>query len=88
MKILADSMGLGKTIMTIALLSHSGRGGLSSKTSNENSESGNMLDDSPTSSKKATKFSGFDKAQKQQNSLAAGGNLIICPMTLIGQWKV
>lgn len=86
--ILADSMGLGKTIMTISLLlSHSGRGGLSSKASNENSESGDMLDDSPTSSKKATKFSGFDKVQKQQNSLAGGGNLIICPMTLIGQWK-
>ncbi|KAL2536246.1 actin-dependent regulator of chromatin subfamily A member 3 [Forsythia ovata] len=82
--ILADSMGLGKTIMTISLLlSHSGRGGFS----NENSESSNMLDDSPTSSKKATKFSGFDKVPKQQRSLAGGGNLIICPMTLIGQWK-
>jgi len=38
--------------------------------------------------KKATKFSGFDKPTKQMNSLTSGGNLIICPMTLLGQWKV
>ncbi|KAG2371472.1 DNA repair protein [Vigna angularis] len=37
--------------------------------------------------KKATKFSGFDKPTKQMNSLTSGGNLIICPMTLLGQWK-
>lgn len=37
--------------------------------------------------KKAAKFSGFDKLRKHKQSLIGGGNLIICPMTLIGQWK-
>ncbi|KAJ1401748.1 Zinc finger, RING-type [Sesbania bispinosa] len=37
--------------------------------------------------KKAAKFTGFDKLIKQKNALTSGGNLIICPMTLLGQWK-
>ncbi|XP_057956384.1 DNA repair protein RAD5A [Malania oleifera] len=74
--ILADAMGLGKTIMTIALLlAHSEKGGSSgsqliTQSSTENSE-----------------LSGFDKLIKQKKSLASGGNLIICPMTLLSQWK-
>jgi DNA repair protein RAD5 len=92
LKILADAMGLGKTIMTISLLlTHSDKGGLS------NSQSGNQLctgggssdssDQHPNQLNKATKFSGFDKL-KQKKMLVNGGNLIICPMTLLGQWKV
>uniref|UniRef100_A0A6N2LJT6 RING-type domain-containing protein n=1 Tax=Salix viminalis TaxID=40686 RepID=A0A6N2LJT6_SALVM len=90
--ILADAMGLGKTIMTISLLlSHSDKGGLS------NSQSGSQLctggissdssDQNPNQLNKATKFSGFDKL-KQKKMLVNGGNLIICPVTLLGQWKV
>ncbi|RVX20005.1 DNA repair protein RAD5A [Vitis vinifera] len=64
--ILADAMGLGKTIMTIALL---------------------LAHSEKDLSKKAAKFSGFHKLKKQENTLTSGGNLIICPMTLLGQWK-
>ncbi|KAL3530434.1 hypothetical protein ACH5RR_009756 [Cinchona calisaya] len=90
--ILADSMGLGKTIMTISLLlTHTERGGSlgnrsTSQTSNGNGEGSIQSDKSPTPKKEA-KFSGFDKLLMRRNSLTSGGNLIICPMTLISQWK-
>lgn len=94
LKILADSMGLGKTIMTIALLlAHSGHG-LSgshptSQSSGEDIEISDISDHSPSNlPKKVTSFSGFDKFMKRKNTLADGGSLIICPMTLLGQWKV
>ncbi|CAH1452492.1 unnamed protein product [Lactuca virosa] len=83
--ILADSMGLGKTIMTISLLlAHTEKGGSLDKDSTSEI---NGSDQSSSSPKKAAKFSGFDKLRKQKQSLIGGGNLIICPMTLIGQWK-
>ncbi|KAI8573535.1 hypothetical protein RHMOL_Rhmol01G0285000 [Rhododendron molle] len=91
--ILADAMGLGKTIMTIALLlAHSERGGSldSPSTSGafiENSNTDGISDQSPTFPSKDTKFSGFDSFVKRKNSLIGGGNLIVCPMTLLGQWK-
>ncbi|KAI9080161.1 hypothetical protein K1719_037839 [Acacia pycnantha] len=91
--ILADAMGLGKTIMTIALLlAHSGTGGSSSSQLMDQplSESGEVNDTVQNSSnvpKKASKFSGFEKLRKQRNTLTNGGSLIICPMTLLGQWK-
>ncbi|KAK4492241.1 hypothetical protein RD792_003042 [Penstemon davidsonii] len=91
--ILADSMGLGKTIMTIALLlTQSGRSGSLSSTStsqslNDNCEENIISDISPVVPKKASKFNGFEKLMKQKASLTGGGNLIVCPMTLIGQWK-
>ncbi|KAE9463407.1 hypothetical protein C3L33_04686, partial [Rhododendron williamsianum] len=91
--ILADAMGLGKTIMTIALLlAHSERGGSldSPSTSGafiENSNTDGISDQSPTFPSKDTKFSGFDSLAKRKNSLIGGGNLIVCPMTLLGQWK-
>lgn len=94
LKILADSMGLGKTIMTIALLlSHSERGGSSgsqptSQLSGENGEASNILGQSTTFAKKSAKFSSLDKLLKHKPTLISGGNLIICPMTLLGQWKV
>lgn len=87
-------MGLGKTIMTISLLlTHSDRGGSvgSQSTSQATIEDGGssmISDQSPTFSKKTAKFSGFDKIFKRRNSFSSGGNLIICPVTLIGQWKV
>ncbi|KAG2674516.1 hypothetical protein I3843_13G125200 [Carya illinoinensis] len=90
--ILADAMGLGKTIMTISLLlAHSERGGISdgqstSQPSSEGSEV-SKLDHQPDCLKKARRFSGFDKLMKRKNGLVAGGNLIVCPMTLLGQWK-
>ncbi|GJT88341.1 helicase [Tanacetum coccineum] len=92
--ILADAIGLGKTIMTISLLlAHTKRGGsldrdASSQACSESNEMGNGSDQSSSSLKKVAKFSGFDKLKKQKQTLIGGGNLIICPMTLIGQWKV
>uniref|UniRef100_A0A2N9GMB7 SWI/SNF-related matrix-associated actin-dependent regulator of chromatin subfamily A member 3-like 2 n=1 Tax=Fagus sylvatica TaxID=28930 RepID=A0A2N9GMB7_FAGSY len=91
--ILADAMGLGKTIMTISLLlAHSERGGSSSsqstsQPSSKGSELSGMVDHCSDPPKKKTKFSGFDKLMKQKNDLIDGGNLIVCPMTLLGQWK-
>ncbi|GFP98032.1 putative swi/snf-related matrix-associated actin-dependent regulator of chromatin subfamily a member 3-like 2 [Phtheirospermum japonicum] len=91
--ILADSMGLGKTIMTISLLlTHSGRGGSLSRSStsqlaNDHFEAGFTSDKSPMPPKKASKLAGFEKLMKKKASLVGGGNLIICPMTLVGQWK-
>ncbi|KAH7561169.1 hypothetical protein JRO89_XS10G0183700 [Xanthoceras sorbifolium] len=91
--ILADAMGLGKTVMTISLLlTHSERGGSSgspctSQPSGEGIEESDISEQSPNYTKKEPKFSGFDKWTKQTNTLANGGNLIICPMTLLGQWK-
>lgn len=89
LKILADAMGLGKTIMTISLLlTHSGHGlSVSYPTSQSSSEDIEVPDISDLP-KKVPKFSGFDKLLKQKNTVEDGGCLIICPMTLLGQWKV
>ncbi|XP_024023789.1 DNA repair protein RAD5A [Morus notabilis] len=92
--ILADAMGLGKTIMTISLLlapserNDSSVGQLTSQSSGEGSEvSGSVSDNSLNLQKKTIKFSGFDKFMKQKTRLMDGGSLIVCPMTLLGQWK-
>lgn len=71
-KILADAMGLGKTVMTIALLlANPGKGGL---TIQETEEKRIQTKRYPIKSRTA-----YNKG---------GGTLIICPMTLLGQWKV
>ncbi|XP_073302156.1 DNA repair protein RAD5A isoform X1 [Primulina huaijiensis] len=91
--ILADSMGLGKTIMTLSLLlTHSERGGSfssssSSQTFKDHREESYNSEKSPVPPKTASKFTSFVKLMKQKALLTGGGNLIVCPMTLIGQWK-
>lgn len=76
--------------MTISLLlAHSERGGTSSSQLTPTSVEGGdgSMNQSSNPSKKA-KITGFEKLLQQRNTLASGGNLIICPMTLLGQWKV
>lgn len=88
--ILADSMGLGKTIMTISLLlTHTERGGgsLGSQSPGGTNEAIDGTDESLRTPKKIAKFSSFRKLSRQKGSITGGGNLIVCPMTLIGQWK-
>ncbi|PKA47564.1 Putative SWI/SNF-related matrix-associated actin-dependent regulator [Apostasia shenzhenica] len=89
--ILADAMGLGKTVMTIALmLTHSEKGRLPTCNSNLESDEDNIsshgMSKFSSVSRKGSSISGFDKLLKSKPSLI-GGNLIVCPMTLIGQWK-
>lgn len=75
--ILADAMGLGKTVMTIALiLARPGRG------CPENEEPDTETADSAQITKKRKKDSHMSTSSK-----ANGGTLIVCPMALLGQWK-
>lgn len=86
-------MGLGKTVMTISLmLAHSWKAastGLQCPINEGDKVISSGLDECTSPSVKATKFPGFDKKLLEQKSaLENGGNLIICPMTLLAQWKV
>lgn len=86
-------MGLGKTIMTIALmLTHSGKGGSSTSSDSQTrvvtNDASHIPDQSSNISKKSKFISDFSKPLNFKAPLIGGGNLIICPMTLLGQWKV
>ncbi|KAJ7979907.1 DNA/RNA helicase protein [Quillaja saponaria] len=73
--ILADAMGLGKTVMTIALiLARPGRG---------------SVDDQEIDSADNTGISKKRKKDAPINIpfKAKGGTLIVCPMALLSQWK-
>ncbi|XAR49004.1 DNA helicase [Bertholletia excelsa] len=75
--ILADAMGLGKTVMTIALiLARLGRG---------------IPDSQKLASSEADDDNEYMKKLKQDSintqTKARGGTLIICPMALLSQWK-
>lgn len=93
LQILADAMGLGKTVMTISLmLAHSWKAASTGNlcpTYEGDKLISSSLDEFTSPSVKATKFPGFEKKLLEQKSaLENGGNLIVCPMTLLGQWKV
>ncbi|TVU29896.1 hypothetical protein EJB05_21487 [Eragrostis curvula] len=90
--ILADAMGLGKTIMTISLLlSDSGKGCITAQHATQICEEASDLGEVPAHShdavKKLASPFAFGKQRKHKAPLIGGGNLIICPMTLLGQWK-
>ncbi|KAL2230049.1 putative SWI/SNF-related matrix-associated actin-dependent regulator of chromatin subfamily A member 3-like 3 [Sesamum indicum] len=72
--ILADAMGLGKTVMTIALiLARRGRG---------------TRVDQQVITEGETKIEHIKISQTTEASKKAnGGTLIVCPMALLGQWK-
>ncbi|KAL0457032.1 UNVERIFIED_CONTAM: DNA repair protein B [Sesamum latifolium] len=72
--ILADAMGLGKTVMTIALiLARRGRGTRVDQ---------QVITEGETKTEHI-KISQTTEASKK----AKGGTLIVCPMALLGQWK-
>lgn len=74
MQILADAMGLGKTVMTIALiLSRRGHG---------------IPDDQKVVVEGGS--NDINNSRRSSNSLRKqkGGTLIVCPMALLSQWKV
>ncbi|XP_021767366.1 DNA repair protein RAD5A-like [Chenopodium quinoa] len=90
--ILADAMGLGKTVMTISLLLSSSErvGSPSSQSSLSSGESTELIkatDASPDPTKKVAKFQSIEKQMRNENVLMDGGSLIVCPMTLLSQWK-
>lgn len=71
-------MGLGKTVMTIALiLARRGRG------CPDNEELDTETADNAQITKKRKTDSHINFSSK-----AKGGTLIVCPMALLGQWKV
>lgn len=93
LQILADAMGLGKTVMTISLmLAHSWKAastGFLCPNYKGDKVISSSLDEFSSPSVKTTKFPSFEKKLLEQKSaLENGGNLIVCPMTLLGQWKV
>ncbi|CAN6251747.1 unnamed protein product [Urochloa humidicola] len=86
--ILADAMGLGKTIMTIALLlSDSSKGCITTQNAAQISGEASGLGGSQDAVKKLASPFSFSKQKAPKAPLIGGGNLIICPMTLISQWK-
>ncbi|XP_049395327.1 DNA repair protein RAD5B-like [Solanum stenotomum] len=74
--ILADAMGLGKTVMTISLILASlGRGSPDQEIVLEDT------DETECVTKRIT-YTDTEVSKK-----AKGGTLIVCPMALLGQWK-
>jgi DNA repair protein RAD5 len=82
-------MGLGKTIMTIALLlSDSSKGCITTQNAAQIPREASGLGESHDAVKKLASPFSFSKHKKPKAPLIGGSNLIICPMTLISQWKV
>ncbi|XP_042493226.1 DNA repair protein RAD5B [Macadamia integrifolia] len=72
--ILADAMGLGKTVMTIALiLAMRGKG--------------IPVDQKPTTHRADDTENKMKVSQKKAKTIVKGGTLIVCPMALLSQWK-
>ncbi len=93
-QILADAMGLGKTVMTISLiLANPGRGGMDlpkvaiPSQEDPNSPSGLQLCLQVESSIQSTNEI-KDSKRSRSSAQHGGGALIVCPTTLLGQWQV
>lgn len=78
-------MGLGKTVMTISvIISNPGRGGV--PTDPPVSGPPDTLQVSGSQVGKLSQV--LEVKKKQSGPRKGGGTLIVCPMTLLGQWKV
>jgi DNA repair protein RAD5 len=102
LQILADAMGLGKTVMGISLLvSSPGRGGLHTLGSltpqTEDISEKTLNQDLTVQLEETTQTKALGSSLHGKNKLGSidstgkqrgGGTLIVCPMTLLGQWKV
>jgi len=85
MQILADAMGLGKTVMTISvIISNPGRGGVPTDPAVSGPPKSFEVSGSPVGKLSQV----VDLKKKQIGPRKGGGTLIVCPMTLLGQWKV
>lgn len=85
LQILADAMGLGKTVMTISvIISNPGRGGVPV----DPAVSGLPSTSEVSGSQLGMLSQLLEKQKKQIGPRKGGGTLIVCPMTLLGQWKV
>lgn len=79
LQILADAMGLGKTVMTIALiLARPGRG--NPENEDDLAPGADVTEDK--SKRKESHHTALTIVK------AKGGTLIVCPMALLSQWKV
>jgi DNA repair protein RAD5 len=90
LKILADAMGLGKTVMTISLiLANPGKGGYEVKGDKDELALDPCMKSVIKSNQELNENERKLDIQKSTNALhKGGGTLIVCPMTLLGQWKV
>ncbi|MCO5557473.1 hypothetical protein L7F22_011038 [Adiantum nelumboides] len=87
--ILADAMGLGKTVMTISLLlTNHGKGGCHHQTNSTIADS-EVIRVVPSEAGKPDSFfaTAQMRARLKKTLRKGGGTLIVCPMTLLGQWK-
>eukprot|EP00250_Pteridium_aquilinum_P000164 c1018_g1_i1 orf=187-3477(+) len=87
--ILADAMGLGKTVMTISLLlANPGKGGSCHQidTGTMDGERSRILNSQ--AGQAGSFFANAQMRAKFRKTIRkGGGTLIVCPMTLLGQWK-
>lgn len=75
--------------MTIALLlSDSKKGSITTQNTAQISVEASGLGESQDAVKKLANPFSFSKHKTFKGPCIGGGNLIICPMTLISQWKV
>lgn len=88
-QILADAMGLGKTVMTISLIvSNAGRGGVALPGVDETGYGNPGTNNTAERAKSQPSTQMRELKWKHSSAQKGGGTLIVCPMTLLGQWKV
>jgi SNF2 family DNA or RNA helicase len=87
---LADAMGLRKTVMTISLiLANPGRGRMDlPKAAIPSQEDPNSLSGLQLCLQEESTNQIKDSKRSRSSAQHGGGTHIVCPMSLLGQWKV